>query len=117
MGMPKFGSTSLEYLFSQSIGRGNVSHWECSGHGYCGVCMRNIIVAESSETRVLEACGNFQFFAEMDYVDNKGTCIFPQIEYGYMDRLYQDSPDAMWLLPFRNTSDWLRSVSNWGEEV
>ena len=49
----------------------------------------------------------------MDYV-SKRTCILPQIEY--LDRLYQDSPDAMWLLPFRNTSDWLRSVTKWGNQ-
>jgi hypothetical protein len=49
----------------------------------------------------------------MDFAGNEaGTCIFPQMDY--MDRLYQDSPNATWILQFRNTTDWLRSVMNWG---
>jgi hypothetical protein len=31
----------------------------------------------------------------------------------YMDRLFQNSPNATWIMPFRNTIVWLRSVMNW----
>ena len=56
--------------------------------------------------------GTNKVFAEMNDIDN-GKCVFPQIHH--MDRLYQDSPNATWIMPFRNTTDWLRSVTNWGK--
>ena len=46
---------------------------------------------------ILNSCGNFQIFAEMNYGGEAekhcGTsCLFPQMDY--MDELYQDSLNA-----------------------
>ena len=118
MGMPKCGTSSLKYLFQKSLGPrlgpAQVSHWMCGSKKHCGPCM-HAAVAKNDDIGILKACGNFRVFTQMDFteqMDGNGTCIFPQMDY--MDRLYQDSPNATWILPFRNTTDWLQSVMNWG---
>ena len=116
MGMPKCGTTSLKYMFQKSLGKKKVSHWRCDAKDedeiFCGKCMR-AAVKMNDDIGILRACGDFQVFAQMDWYGKvTGTCIFPQMVY--MDRLYQDSPNATWIMQFRNTTDWLRSVMNWG---
>lgn len=120
MGMPKCGTSSLTHMFRKSLGYKKVSHWYCNDNKtiYCGTCMRTA-VEDDNNIGILRACGNFRVFAQMDMAGlpnpshkEAGSCIFPQIEY--MDRLYRDSPNATWILPFRNTTDWLHSVMNWG---
>ncbi len=39
-------------------------------------------------------------------------CIFPPIQY--LNELYNDSPNATWLLPFRNVTKWIDSLYRWG---
>ena len=46
----------------------------------------------------------------MDFVQAK-YCIFPQIVY--LPEMYEAAPNAIWILPFRNVSSWVRSISNW----
>lgn len=75
------------------------SHWECGkGKGLCADCMKN---AAASGLKPLESCGNFQAFMQMDK-----DSFFPQIEL--LEQIHNESPNATFLLMFRNTSDWFR---------
>ena len=54
----------------------------------------------------LKTCGNYDVFAQM------GSGVFyPQIEL--LDEIHTESPNATFILSFRNTTDWYRSLSNW----
>jgi len=106
VGMPKMGSTSLHKYFC--CGNHTSSHWECGkGKGLCADCMKN---AAASGLKPLESCGNFQAFMQMDK-----DSFFPQIEL--LEQIHNESPNATFLLMFRNTSDWFRSLSHWKSEL
>ena len=119
VGFPKCGSSTLNDFLSKGIPRGkqlstigyNVSHfWPCNkqrGHGECGSCMRN---ATEEGVPPLASCGNFAAYTQVDSV-SKSECQFPQISY--LNEIYNEEPSAIFLLPFRNVSDWIRSVSKW----
>jgi len=52
-------------------------------------------------------------WGEMIYQSKKkSVCIFPQIQY--LEKIYVDAPHAAWIMPMRNVSDWIDSVSRWG---
>ena len=108
MGFPKAGSTSMYEAFRRA--KFTASHWTCDARNklLCGECMKD---AKVKGIPLLESCGNFTVFTQMDYMDNNETCIWPQIEY--LDDLYKEAPDAMWLLPMRNVTDWIKSVNKW----
>ena len=119
IGFPKCGSSTLNDFLSKGIPRGkqlstigyNVSHfWPCNrqrGHGDCGSCMMN---ATEEGLPPLASCGNFAAYTQVDSVSKK-ECYFPQISY--LNEIYNEEPSAIFLLPFRNVSEWTRSVSNW----
>ena len=120
MGMPKAGTRSLTKIFDKSSNfNDSASHWTCTGNkGYCGVCIKEKIIAarennnstsdNMQQNNIFSSCGDHKVFGQMDYVMD-GTCVFPQIDY--LEELYQDAPNATWILPFSNTIDWLRSVT------
>ena len=60
---------------------------------------------------IFRKCGNFNVFGQMDC--QHGGCIFPQVSF--LDKLYKDAPNATWLLPLRNASNWLDSTNKWGD--
>ena len=58
----------------------------------------------------LASCGNYAAYTQMDGTGG-GGCVFPQISY--LNEIYDEDPSAVFLLPFRNVTDWIRSISNW----
>ncbi len=109
MGFPKCGSKSISQMFSSSgfYERHNI----CGKQGYCGECIKKHI---EENTTILENCGNFTVFSQMDVNnvrrDGRG-CIYPQVQY--LNELYHDSPNATWILPFRNVTNWIQSLEHW----
>ncbi len=47
----------------------------------------------------------------MDYSSFSGKCVYPQVHY--LNALYNEAPDATWLLPFRNVTSWIGSITRW----
>jgi hypothetical protein len=104
MGMPKMGSSSLAKLFSKNFFQ---RHFHCGRAGYCGSCMRE---AAREEKDLLVNCGNFTVWTQMDH-DTGRDAVYPQIQY--LAELYEAAPHATFLLPFRNISAWVNSMTNW----
>ena len=126
VGMPKMGSTSLHkvklsehhYLlitcslpilwsYEQYFCCGNYtsSHWECGkGKGLCADCMKKAV---ASGSHPLKSCGNFQSFMQMDK-----DSFFPQIELP--KKIHEESPNATFILMFRDMSAWYRRWVNNG---
>ena len=46
----------------------------------------------------------------MDYTNND-PCVYPQISL--LEELYNENPNATFILPFRNVTGWIKSVTNW----
>ncbi|KAL7536745.1 hypothetical protein ACHAXR_009984 [Thalassiosira sp. AJA248-18] len=102
--MPKTGTVSLQYFFR--CGNFSTSHMACGKGGSrsnCARCMKNAI---EKKLPPLASCGDFDAFTQMD-----NGKIYPQIEY--LDEIHQENPNATFLIMFRDTSDWYKSLSNW----
>jgi len=128
VGFMKCGSSSINDLFKYSGFK--TSHWSCGRskkegkfiqHGGCAQCMEkqmNMLGENvTNGTGILSNCGNHTVFTQMDFIsfvkknqtDHK--CIFPQIQY--LNELYHDSPHATWILPFRNVTKWIESITHY----
>jgi len=105
VGMPKCGSNSLYQYFH--MGGFYSRHYHCGQGGYCGRCIYSQV---KEKQPLLSNCGNFTVWTQMDFT-NGGLCIFPQITL--LDELYNENPNATFILPFRNVTGWIKSVTNW----
>ena len=110
MGMPKSGSSSVTAMFKESGMK--VSHWTCKNDEYCGKCISAQIQQQNETSGLFKSCGDYHVWAQLDY-QMESTCVYPQIQY--MEELYRDAPDATWIMPMRNVSNWLHSVNKWGD--
>eukprot|EP00977_Amphora_coffeiformis_P004447 scaffold945_cov170-Amphora_coffeaeformis.AAC.27 len=105
VGFPKMGSSSLENIFKRS---GYYSrHHHCGRAGYCGACIRQEVMKKRDP---LVMCGNFTVWTQMDY-HPPSLPIYPQIQY--LHELYSVAPNATYILPFRNVSKWVYSLTHW----
>ena len=105
VGFPKMGSSSLQKIFKKS---GYYSrHHHCGRAGFCGQCIRQAILAKRDP---LVMCGNFTVWTQMDFHGSQ-LPIYPQIQY--LQELYDMAPNSTFILPFRNVSKWVYSLSHW----
>jgi hypothetical protein len=104
MGMPKTGTSTIHAFFERAGYRS--SHYKCQGM-YCGLCIQAAIKKKEPP---LKACGDYEVYAQMD-IENLGQCHLPQVVD--LDILYQEAPNATWILPTRNMTRWARSTQNW----
>jgi len=58
----------------------------------------------------LSTCGSYGAYTQMDMTEKEG-CYFPQISY--LNEIYDEEPSAILILPFRNISEWISSVSRY----
>lgn len=107
MGFPKCGTSSISKLFERSSFRQAHNHCTKEQFPDCGICFKR---NHQKGLTMLDHCGNFNIITQMDYTAEH-QCIFPQIQY--LDELYHEAPNATWILPFRNVTDWVRSLTNW----
>ena len=131
VGFPKVGSTTLNdfLLIAQPYNLPNpkalVSHfWPCNGGNVsklgsllyggnssydptCGNCIQDSI---NIGLPPLTTCGDYAAYTQLD--SNLGEeCIYPQISY--LKEMYEEGPSSIFVLPFRNVTDWIRSLTNW----
>lgn len=117
VGLPKSGSTSLHRMFSHAGRKKEKTNLNLH---YCGQCIFDQIqeqrqqYEEKSTAKIeydlLHKCGDFHVWTQIDFLHYE-KCIFPQIQY--LEELYSDAPNATWLMPMRNVSNWVRSVTHY----
>jgi len=75
----------------------------------CAACLhRNIKIRDQAP---LAGCGDYQVWTQIDDPNaDPAKCFFPQVDS--VDALHKHYPDAVYLLPQRDTEDWIRSVEN-----
>ena len=73
----------------------------------CAACLhRNIKIRDQAP---LAGCGDYQAWTQIDDPNqDPAKCFFPQVDA--VDALHKHYPDAVYLLPRRDTEDWVRSV-------
>ena len=105
MGMPKCGSTSLfTFLYCADY---SVSHYFCIDQWSCASCMyANVRSGEAP----LSNCGNWDAYTQLDS-EGLHSCFFPQAEL--LEEIHKESPNATFVLTFRNVDNWIESVNNW----
>ena len=116
VGLPKSGSSSvLDYFRCGGV---TASHWLCGEGGEparkkdirrreCGRCA---LLNHQAGRPILEGCGEYQVWAQLDSEDAE-TCFLPQVEA--LGELHDQFPDAMFILPLRPVEHWLASVNEW----
>ncbi|KAL3809764.1 hypothetical protein ACHAXA_010719 [Cyclostephanos tholiformis] len=106
LGMPKMGSTSLQYFFG-CAGYGS-SHFWCGGK-VCAECIRDSVM---DGLMPFERCGGGPVYTQIDG-HWRGTMhhYFPQVEL--LDALANSYDNATFVLTFRDAGDWYRSLTNW----
>jgi hypothetical protein len=115
VGLPKAGTSSLHYLFEQS-GYTALHHY-CTDQGYCGPCFKYAInnclhPMNFCGKGVTEAWFNLEF--AVGSVESAGwRCVFPQILY--LEEIHAESPQATFLLNFRNIDKWISSINRWAD--
>lgn len=109
LGFPKVGSTTMHKFFECAGFKS--SHNICDSHGFikfkgnrCGVCFKNAL---KSDLPMLETCGNYDAWMQID----ADGLFYPQIEY--LEEIHNESPNATFVLPFRDVSTWHKSLQNW----
>lgn len=110
VGMPKVGTNTIRSFFDCGNITGT-SHHNC-GWGRktrpCGYIIKGNL---QKGLPLLTDTGNHSVYAQIDFVAlKKEDCFFPQVEV--LDVLYEQYPNATFLLNTRNTNNWVRSVSN-----
>jgi hypothetical protein len=105
MGMPKCGSTSLfTFLYCAEYA---VSHFFCVDKWSCASCM---YANSRSGNPPLQNCGNWDAYTQLDS-EGLHSCFFPQAEL--LEEIHDESPDATFVLTFRNVDHWIASVKKW----
>jgi len=96
----------VDGFLSKNLMGYNVSHWNLpNNNGLIGSCMESAI---KDNQPPLMTCGNYAAYTEMDVAE--WGCQYPQVSYL---KDYEEEPSAILLLPFRNVTDWIRSVTKW----
>mmetsp|Transcript_27316 Transcript_27316/g.45819 ORF Transcript_27316/g.45819 Transcript_27316/m.45819 type:complete len:260 (+) Transcript_27316:107-886(+) len=110
LGWPKTGTASLHYYLECHGLRGY--HYFCGSFRHnCGDCIARAVISNST---IEKSCGfEFDFFAEMNYIEPKNAdrCIFPQMQY--LGWLYKAYPTAKYVYIYREPEAWFNSVHYW----
>jgi hypothetical protein len=111
LGMPKMGSSSLQYFFG-CAGYGS-SHWWCGGKEYdslvCAKCIHDSVKGGSELP--FDKCGGGPIYTQIDGGWVGRVQYFPQVEL--LDLLVNAYPNGTFLLTFRDMVDWHRSLMHW----
>jgi hypothetical protein len=80
---------------------------------YSGRSSIKDVIDNNTRRNIFSECGDFTLWGEMNFHRKKqNVCIYPQIRH--LERIYTDAPHATWIMPMRNVSDWIDSVTRWG---
>jgi hypothetical protein len=104
VGLPKVATTSIFHFF-QCSGY-SASHWTCGENGYCGTCIQK---NKQNSEPLLSGCGDYDVWAQIDFVGRSGECYFPQISD--LALIHDHYPNATWILNMRRVDDWIASVT------
>ena len=111
VGLPKSGSRSI-HCFFQCNGKTSL-HWQdrmANGEAFhAGVAMN---YCASRGMPILDCASRcYDAYSQIDY-ETKPPCHFPQITH--LEGLVMDNPNATFLLPKRDSTEWYHSITNWG---
>jgi len=107
IGFPKSGTTSFQTMF-EKLGYNSI-HWKCS-EGYIGrIIKRN---KENGRPLLTGLSDKYNCITEMNVCISKKYCYWPQIvDY---KQLYQENPDALFILNKRDPMKIHSSFQRWG---
>ncbi len=122
MGLMKAGTTSIFGYFQCGLdpqaSTGRLSHYDCkhpSGRNHekigmaCGKRIRRNLT--KFHKAAFDTIDNFTLYAELDAQENNGGMTLPQ--WDYLEPIYQQFPNATWILNWREPTRWLDSVNRW----
>jgi len=106
IGFPKSGTTSFQELFHKCGYKS--AHWK-HNHNFIGNAIRD---NKKSGRPLLHGFQHLDCITQMDVCISKTNNYWPQItDY---KQLYEENPNALFILNKRNPKDILKSFKNWG---
>lgn len=118
MGMMKAGTTSIYGYFNCGIepGSAELSHYDCKPGNdpqeigmSCGKRMRRNLT--KNKKPAFHTMDHFTLYAEIDAQENNGGMTLPQLSY--LEEIYDNFPEATWILNLRDAKSWLSSINRW----
>uniref|UniRef100_A0A7S1BHW9 Sulfotransferase domain-containing protein n=1 Tax=Corethron hystrix TaxID=216773 RepID=A0A7S1BHW9_9STRA len=124
VGMPKSGTTSIHEYFSCGK-RHRASHFICKGKTHacpsclpnvCAVCMQNNLMNNGPTSPLLQGCGTWDVFTELDACmmlknPENPVCYYPQVTD--LEGIHASYPSATFILNLRNVDQWISSVGRY----
>lgn len=109
LGFPKSGTTSFQDLF-EKMGLSSV-HWHYGDNLEFHVGTA-IYKARSERKPLFHYLKNFDCVTQMDVCVNEGLNFWPQTDL--LEEIYEQYPEAIYILNTRRTNRILRSIQKWG---
>jgi len=121
VGMPKSGTTTIHDYFQ--CGKAHrTSHFICKGHTHacatclpnvCAVCMRDNFIKNGPSSPLMEGCGDWDVYTELDACmmlknPQNPVCYYPQVTD--LEGIHASHPGATFILNLRNVDRWIGSV-------
>lgn len=108
LGFPKIGTNSINEVFKLSGYTAKHNICGIKPFGFCSICMLDALQKNKPP---LASCGDFQVWSQIDFSGPSGQCFWPQIRM--LNEFHAESPNATFLLTFRNIDKWISSLTNW----
>lgn len=117
MGMMKAGTTSIYSFFRCGLDpkSSKLSHYDCRpGRNpkkiimSCGRRMRTNL--KTRRVEAFNSMDDFHLYSELDAMERFGMTL-PQ--YSFLQQIYDNFPNATWILNTRDAQKWLHSVDRW----
>ncbi len=107
LGLPKCGLTSFKETFREA--GCNVAHWKNEKGEYIGELMNRAYLEKKP---LLHYVSEYNAFTQMEVIDRESNyCIFPKTMF--FKELYEQNPDALFILNYRPVFNHVRSIINW----
>lgn len=119
VGLPKAGTSTIHDFFSANYSSVHWKDYRCVSRAaklnqtvvhkcFVGACMLN---AHRTSRPLLQTCGSYDVWAQMDNVSPLAPCVFPQISL--LEQLHKEAPNATLLFNRRQLNRWSSSVLRW----
>jgi len=124
VGMPKSGTTTIHDYF-QCGKTLRTSHFICKGRTHacdtclpnvCAVCMRDNFIKNGPSSPLMEGCGDWDVYTELDACmmlknPQNPVCYYPQVTD--LEGIHASHPGATFILNLRNVDRWIGSVGRY----
>jgi len=113
MGMMKAGTTSIYSYFKCGLDPkvSKITHYDCDDGEKVMTCGKRMRRNIKFKKPAFDSMSNFTVYTELDGQEKHGGLTLPQ--WYFISNIYEDFPNATWILNTRDPVKWLSSIDRW----